>query len=230
MSIAAQIHELRMKIYPLQELACKRVTLFDSGGLQSYSAPTPLNLGACDLLNQIRVLALLLARAAGLHPTRSMDERDLLKGLDQPLACERLAQRSDAQSISRLLQQASNHIDYFLTPDSAHVCVGICPHCKYGIWIDEHAAREGQRSCDICHQTFMLEDVIQAHYLRLMTCNVVGTASELTELLHKNGVAAARVKTISDWYRRGKLHNLSAPDQPKTYRLSELLQLIKIDK
>ena len=134
--IRHDIHDLREQTITLDALATRRIKIHRSSThTRMSSAPTPLNLPAADLLDQIHALARRLATAAGLRHGRSMDAHDLLKGLDRPEPCAALAARDDAWDIIRLITAAIWHARQLTEPDPSHRYIGICPRCGAGAWM-----------------------------------------------------------------------------------------------
>ncbi len=95
--IQHDIHDLRDQAATLDALATRRIKIHhDTAHGHMSSAPTPLNLPAQDLLDQIHALTRRIALAGGLRFGRGMDVHALLKGLDRPEPCEMLAARGAA--------------------------------------------------------------------------------------------------------------------------------------
>ncbi|MEF2737049.1 MAG: hypothetical protein U0N15_07505, partial [Bifidobacterium choerinum] len=91
--IRDDIHDLREQAATLEEFATRRIRIPHDCGCCMTSAPTPINLSAQDLIDQIHALARRIAHAAGLHFGRGMDVHGLLKGLDRDEPCAALAIR-----------------------------------------------------------------------------------------------------------------------------------------
>lgn len=226
-SLAIQIHTLYAIAYNLQDLACKRVHT-NTPHTPPISAPTPLNLSVRDFLDQIQTLAYMLCKAARLNPPRSMNELQLLKGLDRKFVIERLENRSDAPSIHKLVSDAIANSDSLLNLNTARIFIGVCPTCGYGVWIAERTTITGTKTCELCHNTMSLPQVAQAHHLRLLTSGVVGTAADLAKTLKESGYDITR-KRITKWAQRKQIHTLHSDSGDTVYRLSEILIKLQPD-
>lgn len=229
--IRHDIHDLREQTITLGALATRRIKIRRSSThTRMSSAPTPLNLPAADLLDQIHALARRLATAAGLHYGRRMDAHDLLKGLDRPEPCETLAARDDAWDIIRLIADATLHTRQLTEPDPSHRYIGICPRCGAGAWIPE-TQTAGDHRCHECGHLEPITTIAQAHELRLLTSGTVGTAADLCRLLNACGITIKR-NTITQWRKRKRLTPLGADEHGNpVYALADVLLLRRaVDK
>lgn len=224
--IRHDIHDLREQTITLDALATRRIKIHRSSThTRMSSAPTPLNLPAADLLDQIHALARRLATAAGLRHGRSMDAHDLLKGLDRPEPCAALAARDDAWDIIRLITAAIWHARQLTEPDPSHRYIGICPRCGAGAWIPETQPITGDYRCHECGHLEPIADIAQAHELRLLTSGTVGTAADLCRLLTACGIAIKR-NTITQWRKRRRLTPLGQDEHGHpVYALADILLL-----
>lgn len=213
----------------LTELADKRIRVTSQTNAHTVpvTAPLPINLAAHDLLNTIHRLSRMLCQAAGLHPTRSMSTITLLQGVARTFACERLAERSDAWHIIRLINQANESSERLLNPMPATILVGSCPWCTAGIWLpDSPASRTLQwQYCEQCGHSIDMTAVRNIQRLRLLTCNYADTASGITTTLHECGYDVKR-KTINEWHRRGKLVSVGKMNGRPIYKLGDVLRLL----
>lgn len=223
--IRHDIHELREQAITLDALATRRIKIHRSPThARMSSAPTPLNLPAADLLDQIHALARRLATAAGLRYGRRMDAHDLLKGLDRPEPCAALAARDDAWDIIRLIDDAIWHTRQLTEPDPSHRYIGICPRCGAGAWIPE-TQTTGDHRCHECGHLEPIADIAQAHELRLLTSGTVGAAAGLRLLLRACGITI-NASTMRSWIKRKRLTPVGTTDtgQP-AYALADVLLL-----
>lgn len=223
--IRHDIHDLREQTITLDALATRRIRVRHAGThARMSSAPTPLNLPAADLLDQIHALARRLATAAGLRYGRSMDAHDLLKGLDRDQPCAALAARDDAWDIIRLIDDAAWHTRHLTEPDPSHRYIGICPQCGAGAWIPE-TQTTGDHRCHECGHIEAIADIAQAHELRLLTSGTVDTAAGLRLLLRACGITI-NASTMRSWIKRKRLTPVGTTDtgQP-AYALADVLLL-----
>lgn len=222
------IHQLREQTPTLEALAGKRVKLTHySGKTNMASAPTPVNLGAADLVDQLRELCLLLCRAASLHPASGMSLMGLLAGLDRPFVVERLESRADADDVRRVLDSACRRVRWMVEPDERIRCVGVCANCGYGVWVGDHEDLEhGTYRCELCGEHGDLSTVVAAHRLRLLTSGTVDTAAALADLLRNSGYKVAK-STVRSWAKRGKLRSVGVNDDGlAVYALADVLRLL----
>lgn len=224
--IRHDIHDLREQTITLDALATRRIRVRHAGThARMSSAPTPLNLPAADLLDQIHAIARRLAGAAGLRYGRRMDAHDLLKGLDRTEPCETLAARADAWDIIRLIDDATWHAQQLTEPDPSRRCIGICPRCGAGAWIPETQPITGDYRCPECGHLAALAGITQAHELRLLTSGTIGTAADLCRLLHACGITIKR-NTITQWRKRRRLTPLGQDEHGHpVYALADILLL-----
>lgn len=231
--IRHDIHDLRDQTITLDALANRRIKISRSSThTHRSSAPTPLNLAAVDLLDQIHALARRLAFAAGLRFGRGMDAHDLLKGLDRDQPCAALALRADAWDIVRLVDDAAWHCRQLTDPEPSHRYVGVCERCGYGVWIPETQPVNGaDHRCEMCGHISPLAQIAQAHELRLLTSGTVGTAADLCHLLRACGIPVKR-NTITQWHTRKRLTPVGDDEQGlPVYALADVLLLRRaVDK
>lgn len=192
------------------------------------SAPLPINLTASDLLNHATALARLLCKACNLHPTRAMSAKSMVGRLMQDDACEKLATRSDAWNIVRIISEVCERNENVLDPSPACVLVGSCVYCSQSMWVPERVLADTacEYRCDMCGRLVDLQQVRQQQHARLLLSGVVGTASELVKLLRQCGYQIT-IKRVSLWHTRGRLHSVGTTlGGRKIYPLSSVLTLL----
>lgn len=224
--IREDIHNLREQAETLEELATRRIKIHhDTAHGRMSSAPTPLNLPAQDLLDQIHALALRLAYAAGLRFGRGMDVHGLLKGIDRPEPCEVLAARGDAWGIVRLVDDAAWRARQLTDPSPSLRYAGICPRCRSGVWIPETQPLTTEYRCTECGHVEPLATITQAHELRLLTSGTMDTAANLCHLLCACGIHVKR-NTITQWRKRKRITPVGKDEQGRpVYALADVLLL-----
>lgn len=225
--IRHDIHDLREQTITLDALANRRIKISRATThTRMSSAPTPLNLPAADLLDQIHALARRLATAAGLHYGRSMDAHDLLKGLDRPEPCETLVARTDAWDIVRLVDGAAWRCRQLTDPEPSHRYVGVCERCGYGVWIPETQPVNGvDHRCEMCGHMSPLAQITQAHELRLLTSGAIDTGAKLRQQLRACGLPV-NANTMRSWIKRKRLKPVGVNDEgTPLYALADVLLL-----
>lgn len=224
--IQHDIHDLRDQAATLDALATRRIKIHhDTAHGRMSSAPTPLNLPAQDLLDQIHALALRLAYAAGLRFGRGMDVHGLLKGIDRPEPCEMLAARGDAWGIVRLVDDAAWRARQLTDPSPSLRYAGICPRCRSGVWIPETQPLTTEYRCTECGHVEPLATITQAHELRLLTSGTMDTAANLCHLLCACGIHVKR-NTITQWRKRKRITPVGKDEQGRpVYALADVLLL-----
>ena len=224
--IQHDIHDLRDQAATLDALATRRIKIHhDTAHGRMSSAPTPLNLHAQDLLDQIHALALRLAYAAGLRFGRGMDVHGLLKGIDRPEPCEVLAARGDAWGIVRLVDDAAWRARQLTDPSPSLRYAGICPRCRSGVWIPETQPLTTEYRCTECGHVEPLATITQAHELRLLTSGTMDTAANLCHLLCACGIHVKR-NTITQWRKRKRITPVGKDEQGRpVYALADVLLL-----
>ena len=224
--IQHDIHDLRDQAATLDALATRRIKIHhDTAHGRMSSAPTPLNLPAQDLLDQIHAIALRLAYAAGLRFGRGMDVHGLLKGIDRPEPCEVLAARGDAWGIVRLVDDAAWRARQLTDPSPSLRYAGICPRCRSGVWIPETQPLTTEYRCTECGHVEPLATITQAHELRLLTSGTMDTAANLCHLLCACGIHVKR-NTITQWRKRKRITPVGKDEQGRpVYALADVLLL-----
>ena len=224
--IRDDIHDLREQAATLEELATRRIRIPHDCGRGMTSAPTPINFSAQDLLDQTLALARMLATTAGLRYGRSMSVHGLLKGLDRPEPCVALATRPDAWDIVRLIDDAAWHARQLTDPEPSHRYIGVCERCGYGVWIPETQPVNGvDHRCVMCGHISPLEQIAQAHELRLLTSGTIGTGAELRQQLRACGLRV-NANTMRSWVKRGRLKPVAANDEGMpVFALADILLL-----
>lgn len=224
--IQHDIHDLRDQAATLDALATRRIKIHhDHTHGHMSSAPTPLNLPAADLLDQIHALTRRIALAGGLRFGRGTDVHALLKGVDRPEPCETLAARGDAWDIVRLVDDAAWHARQLTDPSPSLRYAGICPRCRSGVWIPETQPSITNHRCMECGHVEPLATITQAHELRLLTSGTMDTAANLCHLLHACGIHVKR-NTITQWRKRKRITPVGKDDQGRpVYALADVLLL-----
>lgn len=227
--IQHDIHDLRDQAATLDALATRRIKIHhDHTHGHMSSAPTPLNLPAQDLLDQIHALALRLAYAAGLRFGRGMDVHGLLKGIDRPEPCEVLAARGDAWDIVRLVDDAAWRARQLTDPSPSLRYAGICPRCRSGVWIPEtQPINETDHRCVMCGHMSPIAQIAQAHELRLLTSGTIGTSRDLRATLTSCGITL-KAGTLRQWVHRHRLKPVGTDDNGvPVYALADVLLLAR---
>lgn len=224
--IQHDIHDLRDQAATLDALATRRIKIHhDHTHGHMSSAPTPLNLPAADLLDQIHALTRRIAIAGGLRFGRGMDVHALLKGLDRPEPCETLAARGDAWDIVRLVDDAAWHARQLTDPSPSLRYAGICPRCRSGVWIPETQLATTNHRCMECGHVEPLATITQAHELRLLTSGTIGTGAELRQQLRACGLRV-NANTMRSWVKRGRLKPVGTNDEgTPVFALADILLL-----
>lgn len=206
----AELRYLMIGLPDLQAIAQKksRVMSKQSGGGTKTIAPIPLNIGAWQLLEDIRKYAVSLMQALRL-PYLKFGTTMMLKGA--LLQTPRLASRADIGQIMDLAHQAVHKMQRQFTPPAEKTMIGACPECGSDVWCDETDIESGWTVCR-CAATLKVRDVQQAMVLRLASCGARGTAAELCQFLKPCGVTIRR-KTISEWKRRGIINPVTIDRQ-----------------
>ena len=225
--IQHDIHDLRDQAATLDALATRRIKIHhDHTHGHMSSAPTPLNLPAADLLDQIHALTRRIALAGGLRFGRGTDVHALLKGLDRPEPCETLAARGDAWDIVRLIDDAAWHARQLTDPEPSHRYIGVCERCGYGVWIPECQPLDGSdHRCVMCGHMSPLAQIAQAHELRLLTSGTIGTGAELRQQLRACGLRV-NANTMRSWVKRARLKPVGTNDEGvPVFALADILLL-----
>ena len=227
--IQHDIHDLRDQAATLDALATRRIKIHhDHTHGHMSSAPTPLNLPAQDLLDQIHALALRLAYAAGLRFGRGMDVHGLLKGIDRPEPCEVLAARGDAWDIVRLVDDAAWRARQLTDPSPSLRYAGICPRCRSGVWIPEtQPINETDHRCVMCGHMSPIAQIAHAHELRQRTPGTIGTSRDLRATLTSCGITL-KAGTLRQWVHRHRLKPVGTDDNGvPVYALADVLLLAR---
>lgn len=224
--IRDDIHDLREQAATLEELATRRIHITHDCVRCVTSAPTPINLSAQDLLDQIHALARILATTAGLRYGHSMSVHGLLKGLDRPEPCVALATRPDAWDIVRLIDDAAWHARQLTDPEPSHRYIGVCERCGYGVWVPEtQPINEADHRCVMCGHMSPISQIVQAHELRLLTSGTIGTGAELRQQLRACGLQV-NANTMRSWIKRGRIKPVATNDEgTPLYALADILLL-----
>lgn len=224
--IQDDIHDLREQAMTLEELATRRIRIPHDGPRPLVCAPTPINLTASDLLDQILVLARMLAQSANLRFGRSMSVHGLLKGLDRPEPCDALAARADAWDIIRLIDDAAWHARQLTEPEPDHRYIGVCERCGYGVWLPETQPINGaDHRCTMCGHISPLDQIAQAHELRLLTSGAIDTGAKLRQQLRACGLPV-NANTMRSWIKRKRLKPVGTNDDgTPLYALADVLLL-----
>lgn len=194
------LHSLAIGLPALRSIAAKKARIMtkQSGGGMKTIAPIPLNIGAWQLLEDIRKYAMSLMIALHL-PYRRFDAEMMLKGAMNQIP--QLVSRPDIAQIMDLSHQAVHKMLKQFTPPPDKTMIGSCPECGADLWCDDTDLESGWTVCG-CGATLKVRDVQQLRVLRLASCGARGTAAELCRFLKPCGVTIRR-KTISEWKRRG---------------------------
>jgi hypothetical protein len=184
----------------LRSIAAKkaRVMAKQFGGGTKTIAPIPLNVGAWQLLDDIRKYAVSLMTALHL-PYRRFEEETMFKGILRHVP--ELVSRPDIAQIMDLAHQAVHKMVRQFTPPPEKTLIGSCPECGADVWCDDADIESGWTVCE-CGTTLKVREVQQLRMLRLASCGAQGTAAELCRFLKPCGVTIRR-KTVSEWKRRG---------------------------
>lgn len=205
----ADIHDGHEPLLAIARKQCRVTSHTSSPGVRT-TAPLPLNLGAWQLARDIDELVLSIARALRL-PTRHRDTTALTWTIRQPCNLDRLLIRDDVAAIARLTELAAKRLAAYLEPDCERVMVGGCTSCGADLWVDGEDIAAGWAACAACGGTCRIRDVAETRMLRLAACGVTGTAASLSGLLRRCGVPV-RMKTISEWHRRGVIRPAGTED------------------
>lgn len=199
---AATLHQLRINLHTLEQVARRQVKLTEHGsGAKTSETPTPINLTMLDLINQAEDILQNACQDAGITP--GWDWRHTI-----PRMMTRLSLLCKAPNAGHRLHQLTRQLAKItpLTDRRPRIrrIIGPCPteDCQ-----GEITAAQGEtwRMCDQCGRlvnipalkTDMAEAVDKIHLTR--------TPAGLAEWLHHEYGYQVTRKQVSDWLRRGKL-------------------------
>lgn len=223
------LNRLRAGLTFLEEIASKRVRLnHDGGHAAGGSAPFPLNVTACDLIDAIRAAAADIAQHIGLRFGPSMDAAGLLKGLCRYWCRCMIATIDDGLywiSVMERLNELQRQADRLIDPHEPQRYIGVCPTCRAGLWVPDGTTLKPDeyRLCFACHKSYRVKDVQQAQLARLLLANVVDTDDGIRRTLHSCGLTVGPC-TLRLWKTRGVISDLGQDESGRNlYSLSEVL-------
>ncbi|WEV59688.1 hypothetical protein OZX67_03885 [Bifidobacterium sp. ESL0728] len=215
------LRSLAANLPALRDIAAKKASVVARQlGHGSYTAaPIPLNLGAWQLLQDIKKFARQLAKVLGF--ALSFDAEFILKGSLQHL--DDLLARHDAGSICKIAREACKRLDRQLEPPEDKVLIGYCtePTCGSELWCNDQDIESGWTVCPSCGKTLNVREIQQIRMLALASAGTQGTAAELSKLLASCGLRVRR-KTISEWKRRGIVHQAGQQNNKPVYLLWDI--------
>ncbi|KFI65907.1 hypothetical protein [Bifidobacterium cuniculi] len=227
------IQHVRTNLRLLDDIATKRIHLTNNTGTTRRldSAPTPINLAAADLLDQIHTMSRLLAKAAGLATTKTIPTDPILQKLTQNQYLTTLANRKDYANILTMLGEAAHQSDRMIDPDPTTRIIGRCPNCRAVLSIPrEHKPSPGLwGQCRMCGHDYNYGQVQQTQLARLAAANIVDTDTEIRRLLKTAGIEmSGSFLRVSK--HRGQLSDLGKDEQGHNlYALAEVYLLVRPD-
>lgn len=194
---------LRTLYRPLTQLADKHVRIGERGGVRARMsvAPSPVDVGAFQVVGDIDAYARRLVRVLGLRPTRGMDSCDLFKGVLVNRA--RLA-ALDGDALAVLAGEAGDlagRARALLYPPEGTRMVGWCPSCLRELRCDDMELAGGYVPCPRCGATWRIKDLHGLAMQRLHARGVKGTPAQLSRLLRPWGIDV-KAATIRQWAKR----------------------------
>lgn len=226
-TMRAHVHNIRLLYQPLVLLSERKVRV-DNGAGRSSEEPLPVNVSALQLVCQVDEIAVMLARAAGWDNPHDLGTIGRLIWLDDDGLCATLAQRDDADHIEPLLASLHRRMEWMLYGNSTRKYIGVCPHCRWGVWLLESDDLSGTRHCERCDGEFDVRQVCQAHRLRLLMTDYADTLHELAILLRSCGYRV-KMNTLKSWVRRGRLQSIGTNDDGiRVYRVADVIRLCNL--
>lgn len=227
------IQHVRTNLRLLDDIATKRIHLTNntSNTRRLDSAPTPINLAAADLLDQIHTMSHLLAKAAGLPVTKTIPTDPILKKLTEHQYLRSLANRKDYTDILAILGEATRQSDRMIDPEPTTRIIGRCPNCRAVLSIPRERKPSpslwGQ--CRMCGHDYNYGQVQQAQLARLAAANIVDTDTEIRSLLKTAGIEMSG-SFLRVAKHRGQLSDLGKDEQGHNlYALAEVYLLVRPD-
>lgn len=228
------IQHIRTNLRLLEDIAAKRIHLqnnTNSTNRRLDSAPTPINLAAGDLLDQIHAMSRLLAKAAGLPTTKTIPTEPILKKLTETQYLTALANRPDYADILVMLAEAAIQSERMIDPDPPTRVIGRCPNCQAVLRVPrERTTSPGLwDQCRACGHDYNYGQVQQAQLARLVAANIVDNDGEIRRLLKTAGIC------VSDSFlrvckHRGQLSDLGKDERGRNlYALAEVYLLVRPD-
>lgn len=207
----------------LRDIAAKKASVIarQSGHGSYTAAPIPVNLGAWQLLEDVKKFAHALAKALGFAPT--FDAEFIFKGSLRHL--DDLLARRDADSICEIASRAVKRLDRQLNPPPATVMIGYCLNasCHAELWCDDDDMASGWTVCPCCGKTTSVQEVHQLRMLEAATYGAQGTASGISSLLRAQGIKLRR-QTISQWKNRGIVKPVGQQDGKPVFLVWDVWQ------
>ncbi|KFI92452.1 hypothetical protein BISA_0852 [Bifidobacterium saguini DSM 23967] len=215
--------------WPVLDLIANRqamigVRMGGSHGVKSV-APTPLNMGAWQLEQDIDVFARKLVRFMGLHAHHGMNTPALLQGgiLNLPRIGQLVGDEWTRQELSIYAHTLAERLDYLLDPPEDTRMVGWCPACSHELRADEQELAGGYIECPHCHAAHKIKTIHELDMLRLRLSGVKGTPTQLHRLLEPWGIDI-KAATIRQWAKRGIIQPVEHDGNAPVYLIWDVWQ------
>jgi hypothetical protein len=220
--LADALHGLRLGIYELTAIARREVKL--GGRSQGHShpseAPTPLDLAAADLLDQ--VTDVLSQAAASINRYGNKTQKLIRLCLSH---VGELASAPDCKTTYREVTVIAAKIRQRTTPSSELTVYGKCPNPMCGHIVRGVMGAE-TATCDYCGSTWNSGLLTAMRRERLLDSGATGTATQLARLLKSEGYRI-KPERIRQWAHRGMIHAVPTTTAQTHYLAADIVRIME---
>ena len=205
--LAKTIHGLRLGMHELKQVEMREIRYASHSGGAAHPAfaPTPIDISAADLYDQVEDTIQDVAGDIGLWGGKAPQ---LLAKL-----AARMGRLADAPNSGRDYKQLTNalhRVRLRTTPPQDRIIHGHCLNPECGAQL-VGLPDDTMITCQECGSTWAVAEVRRARREKLAGRTITGTPTQIARWVKQTTGAPAKAQNVKDWLRRGQVLAVSRP-------------------
>ena len=205
--LAKTIHKLRFDMHVLKQVERREIRYSShvGGAARTAFAPTPIDISAADLYDQVEDTIQDVAGDIGLWGGKAPQLLDKLAA--------RMGRLADAPNSGRDYRQLTNalhRVRLRTTPPQDRIIHGQCLNSECGAQLIG-LPDDTMVTCQECGSIWAVAEVRRARREKLAGRTITGTPMQIARWVKQTTGVPAKAQNVKDWLRRGQVLAVSRP-------------------